>query len=761
MWLANAKEGIMRRKELSRQFSPLATISMIAFIFFLLCIGSALAGSDSPVLKGGAPPGLSQSSVSQSPQPQIQELFGRLPLNFIENQGQAPEEVKFYTRDNRGSFYFTREGVLLALPQKASQATRADLKKAEEKPGPPAAGVKPASPAPIPESAAVRLTPLEMRPDVEIIPLEPQEMKVNYFIGNDPQKWHTNIPTFQAVLYREAYPGIDLKFYGTGKQLEYDVIVKPGADPARVKLRYQGVAGLRVNPQGDLVIALPGGGEMLQRKPVVYQEIGGLHVPREGSFHLARNAPGVFGFKVAAYDPRYPLVIDPRVVFSTYLGGEDYDSAFGIAVDYFGNIYVTGATGSLNFPTYRPSLQSSRRGDTDAFVTKIKVKPDGTYALDYSNYLGGRQGSQSGNGIAVDWYGHVYVTGSTTSRYFPVLRPLQAELAGSVNAFVTKIHFSGLSLIYSTYLGGNQRDFGNGIAVDRNGNVWVTGETDSDNFPCKNPLQATKRGSCDAFVTKIKADATLLYSSYLGGGNEDRGRAIALDRYGNAHVAGETLSDNFPILLPLPGHGSLSGSSDAFVTKIKADGSAYLYSTYLGGSNIDRAYAIAVGPDDWAWVTGETWSDDFPTQLPLQAENSGDINAFVTQIKSGGGFTSLLRSTYLGRTGIVRGRGIAVDPSYNVCVTGEARREDLPLWEGGLRGNVFVARFKGNAPMDPWYYYYLGGSKVEAGKAIAVDSYGNVYVAGETVSDDFPLRHPLQPLYGGKTDAFVVKMADR
>jgi hypothetical protein len=603
--------------------------------------------------------------------------YGNLPLHFIANQGQADPQVRFYARRGGSAFFFTREGLVLTLSEAGAEGRTE------------AAGREASGPGPGPASrrgVAVRLTPVGLAPGVKLEAVEPLPGRVNYFIGNDPQKWRTEIPTYRAVVYREAYPGIDLKFYGNGRQLEYDIIVRPGADPAKVKFRCQGVRGLEVTPAGDLALKLPGGGELVQKKPLIYQEIGGQRQVRAGRFQVQRARDGYgYGFTLAAYDPRHPLIIDPVLIYSTYLGGGLNDYGRGIAVDGAGCAYVTGYTDSPNFPNQ--NQYQGDQGGIDAFVTKLSA---GGNALVYSTYLGGGEGDY-GRAIAVDGAGCAYVTGYTYSTNFPTHNPYQGDQAFT-DAFVTKLSAGGNALAYSTYLGGDGNDYGYGIAVDGAGCAYVTGHTSgTGTFPTQNPYQGYQ-GYRDAFVTKLSAGGNALaYSTYLGGSSgNDYGYGIAVDGAGCAYVTGETYSIDFPTQNPYQGD---QGGTDAFVTKLSAGGNALAYSTYLGGSGEDSGHAIAVDRAGCAYVTGETYSSDFPTRNPHQGDQGG-IDAFVTKLSAGG--NALAYSTYLGGGMNDYGWGIAVDGSGCAYVTGETYSSDFPTrnpYQGDQEGgDVFVTK---------------------------------------------------------------------
>jgi hypothetical protein len=604
----------------------------------------------------------------------------------------------------------------------------------------------------------------------------------NYFIGNDPAKWRSSVPTFAKVKYEGIYPGIDLVYYGNHRQLEYDFIVAPGADPRRIEFDVRGAKRIRRDEHGDLVLKMKmGEGEIRWHKPVVYQEKDGTREEIAANYSI--TDPNRVGFAVAEYDTSRPLYIDP-LIYSTYLGGSEGDAASGIAVDSAGNAYVTGTTGSTNFPTVNP-VQSANAGLSNVFVAKIN--PTGS-ALVYSTYLGGSY-FDNGYGIAVDSAGNAYVTGVTTSNNFPTTPgAFQTICNGGSNcglygdAFVAKIDPEGSALVYSTYLGGSLggggNDRGTGIAVDSTGHAYVTGFTDSTDFPTKNPLQpviSNPSGNVppafDAFVTKINAaGSALVYSTYLGGSQEELGNGIAVDGAGRAYVTGLTCSTDFPTMSPL--QPANAGGCDAFVAKISAGGSALVYSTYLGGKGTDSGNSIAVDSSNNAYVIGNTGSIDFPTKNPLQPANGGGTDAFVAKINGAG--SALVYSTYLGGKGSDRGFGIAADSAGNAYITGDTNSTNFPTTPGSFqtvyRGggeDAFVARLnpKGSVLV---FSSYLGGSETcngtrecgDTGWGIAVDSVGNsAYVAGGTGSTNFPTKNPLQPAFGGGyNDAFVAKM---
>jgi hypothetical protein len=739
------------------------SVSIFVFLCLLLCLpGRGLIGpAQVPDLKpqpAGNPSGLHLD-------------FGSLPLYFTTNRGQVDGRALFYAKAARYTLWLTEEGLVFdSFKSEHAEAPAADKESSPRPEKREARGY---------ERDVSRLVFLNASKHPQIVPVDETALRVNYFIGNVPAKWHAAVPTSAAVLYKNIYDRIDLKVYGIESRIEYDWIVRPGGDPQDIRFQYENVKGTRVDEGGNLLIET-GFGELVHKKPVAYQEAGGKRPVEERSGKGTRVAvesafkkitDNAYGFEVGAYEAGLELVIDPVVLaYSTYLGGNGDDYGYGIAVDGSGNAYVTGVTGSTDFPTLN-QYQTNQAGN-DAFVTKIDTTKSGNASLVYSTYLGGN-GDDYGYGIAVDGSGNAYVTGSTTSTDFPTLNQYQTNQAGN-DAFVTKIDTTksgNASLIYSTYLGGSNGDAGYGIAVDGSGNAYVTGSTTSTDFPALNQYQTNQAGD-DAFVTKIDSTksglASLLYSTYLGGSGNDDGRGIAVDGSGNAYVTGYTLSTDFPCLSQYQ-TDPWDGTYDVFVTKIdmtKSGNASLLYSTYLGGSRDDYGCGIAVNGSGNAYVTGYTNSADFPILNQYQTDQT-DYDVFVIKIdttKSGN--AGLVYSTYLGGSGNDYGSGIAADGSGNAYVTGYTSSTGFPTRNqyqtdpGDGAHDAFVTKIdttkSGNAGLV--YSTYLGGNDDDRGYGIAVDDSGNAYVTGETTSSDFPTLNQYQTDQTG-VDAFITKIS--
>ena len=561
------------------------------------------------------------------------KTYGQLPLSFEANQGQTDDRVKFVSRGRGYTLFLTSGEAVLALRQavrKDDQPTgKVGLEKGrvERETGP---------------STVLRMKLVGAQRGVAVRGEEEMAGKSNYFIGNDPTKWRTNVPNYGRVKYEGVYRGVDLVYYGHEGKLESDFIVGAGVDAGVIRLEMAGAERVRINGQGNLELKTPVG-DVVLGKPVVYQRKMGKGGPggeAERHYIAARyvlKRGREVGFAVGRYDRREPLIIDPVLRYSTYLGGSNTDFGNGIAVDAAGNAYVTGPTQSADFPIFR-CWQCTSGGVSNVFVTRLNPTDN---ALVFSTYLGGN-GDDYGAGIALDAAGNAYVTGFTASTNFPTSNPFQGTLggAGAINAFITKLNAAGNLLWYSSYLGGSKNDHGRSIAVDAAGDAYVTGRTSSTNFPTKNPFQPNlgSGATSNAFVTKVNAAGNaLFYSTYLGGSSHDEGYAVTVDRFGTAYVTGATTSANFPTVNPLQvGLGGSSGGK-VFVAKLNTAGlntagSAVMFSTYLGGSGGESGNGIAVDTAANIYVTGETYSTDFPTKNPLQATFGGLNDAFIAKI---------------------------------------------------------------------------------------------------------------------------------
>ena len=617
---------------------------------------------------------------------------------------------------------------------------------------------------------------------------EPISGRVNYFRGNDPKKWLTDIPTFARVTFPRIYPGVDLSYHGSGGHVENDFIVSPGADPSAIRIRFDGADEVRVEADGSLT-ATAGDRGLSWKKPLIYQATAtGRKKAVEGRFR--RDSNGVIGFEVGVYDVTEPLVIDPVVTYATYFGTPQTEGAARVATDASGNAYIIGATDSPSFPvspsgTYSLSVNG---GSGDVIVAKLSASGK---QMIFTTHIGGGQ-SNTGIGITLDASGNLYLTGLTASPDFPHTTDLTTDnILVNENCFVTKLNSAANAIIYSTLIGGSNEDGCAGIAVDSAGNAYVAGTTASTDFPTVKPVQSTLQSSpvnlynMDAFIAKLNPTGTaLLYSTYYGGANPDGATAIAVDAAGNAYVTGFTTSSNFPVTSGVfqPTYGGSGGqfdstfaTGDAFVIKMNPTGSV-VYSTFLGGSKDDMGIGIAIDSKGDAYIGGATLSSNFPTLKAFQTTFGGfggETNAVNGDIFYGGdGFvselnptgTALVFSSYLGGSLDDRVAGIALDASGNIWVTGDTLSTNFPVSAdapqktnagdngGGQQsaqlGDAFLTEISTSGTIT--FSTYLGGSSADWGGGVAVDGTGGVIVAGGTASVDFPVTTgAYQTKYGG------------
>ncbi len=680
-------------------------------------------------------------------------LTGNLPLSFEPNRGQANAMVKFIARGSGYDVFLTSTEAVFALP--ASQ-TSAGL---PHEVGATKRGNR---------VSVLRMTLKGANPQALTKGTDQLPGVKNYLIGRNSSGWQTDVPTFRKVRYEAIYPGINLSYYGNQKQLEYDFEVAPGVDPGLIRLVCDGAKPV-IDDQGDLVLKLKDG-ELREHKPVIYQDLNGQRVAVDGRFVIRRGRE--IGFEVGAYDEDRVLVIDPTLVYSTYLGGSGNDSGSSIDIDNSGNIYITGTTGSTTFPTQNP-YQSAPAGLEDVFVTKLDST--GSSIL-YSTYVGGA-GNDRADGIFVDkTSGAAYIVGrvDALSNNFPITPGAFATTyrGGDFDAFVLKLNPQGNSLAYSTFLGGGENDSAVGVVADSLGNAYVTGGTRSSGFPATpSAYQSFIAGDTDAYLVKLNsAGSSLLYSTLLGGGGTDRGSSVRVDNSGNAYLTGYSSSQDFPTANAF--QNSLGGSFDAFVARIdtNASGAASLvFCSYLGGSSDDKGYGLALDSGNNLYVAGQTISTDFPLLNPAQAAKGGNFDAFIAKITSSGAKTY---STYLGGGGDDRATGIAVNSAGNAYATGYTGSTNFPTAiplqiSNGGGTDTFITKLN-TAGDGLLYSTYLGGSANEDFTStttfsgnIAVDSTGNAYVTGYTASNNFPTLSPFQSANaGGASDVFIVKISD-
>jgi hypothetical protein len=717
-------------------------------LLFVLAVGI-------PALSVG-PRSTPPTAARTDPQPLLdgrsgrsEDLYGRLPASFEPNRGQADRTVRFLARGSGYTLALAADEVVLTMARTGSPGGGDSLMRMRfvgSLPSPPIAGV-----GRLPGS-------------------------VNHIIGSDPGRWRTNIPTYAGVRYEDLYRGIDLVFHGSGGRFEYDFIVAPGADHRAITLAFPGAEDVEIDALGNLVLRVAGG-EIRHLKPVIYQEVAGTRHEVTGSYVVTGRDR--VAFEVGPHDGTRRLVIDP-VIYSTFLGGEGMDAGLSIAADEAGNAYVTGFTSSAAFPATPGAVQTTKGAGIDAFVTKLDSTGS---SVVYSTYIGGGS-DEWGSGIVLDSSGNAYVTGRTDSTNFPTTPgAFDRSFGGGVDAFALKLNATGSALAYSTYLGGSgfEHDRDNiliiraaAIAVDGSGNAYLTGQTTSADFPTANAIQPTHGGgSCgggnlvcsDVYVTKLNATGSaLIYSTFLGGGDEDAGRAIFVDASGSAYLAGSAFP-GFPIT---PGaFQTTSQGFEAFVSRVNAAGSALVFSSFLGGELSDAAAGVAADGAGNTYVTGRTTSFEFPTTPgAFQTEKIGnESDAFVTKLNATG--SGLVYSTYIGERETDEGVGIAVDGEGNAHLAGHSELGAPVLPCRFANHDVFAASLNatGSSLISATC---LGGTRDEFASGMALDGSGNIYVSGRTASSGafstspFPITPgAFQSAFGGgATDAFVFKVGE-
>jgi hypothetical protein len=731
---------------------------------------------------------LSPGTVPPEFRAHVAENYGKLPLSFEANNGQSDKQVKFLSRGQGYALFLTPDEAVLSLQRSSKKVV--DRQSIGMDPVAFQAGKGEST-----ESAVLRMKLVGANTSALVTGGGQQEGTTNYFIGNDPSQWRTNVVNYSQVRYEDAYPGVDLVYYGNQQQLEYDFVVAPGADPRAITLDVASddeahgkkLGAPRIAENGDLLV-LTNGGEVRFHKPVVYQtsqssdrhSIGGEPNAVEAKNTIdgrwVLKGGNRVGFEVSSYDSSKPLVIDPALSYSTYLGGTGTDGAFGVTIDSAGNCYVTGFTSSTNFPTKNP-YQKKSGGGIDTFVTKMN--PTGT-ALVYSTYVGGSK-TEYPFAIGVDSTGAAYEVGNTGSPDFPVtagaFQTTCVSCALYPAVFITKLSPSGTSLMYSTFLGGSGDNRAFGVALDSSNNVYLIGWTTSSDFPVTtNAFQTSYVAGAvsNVFVTEINpaanGDAGLVYSTYLGGSVQDVGFGIALDSNNNTYVTGYSYSLNFPVTTGAF-QTTTTTNGAAFVTKLNlaANGAAGLvYSTYLGGTTGTSAgNSIRVDSNGATYVTGYTCASDFPvTKGVFQSKFGGDCtpaggDAFVTKLDPTG--STLVYSSYLGGSGDDVGFSIGLDSVNNAYIIGRSSSPNYPVTKGAFQNKTAGGYDTIYSIVNPTgtsllYSTYLGGNAVDVAFVMAVDSVGNSYIIGRTYSTNFPVTPgAFQATLRGTTNAVVFK----
>jgi hypothetical protein len=708
-----------------------------------------------------------------------------VPVMFEEYSGQASTAFKFQSRIGTGYILLGPSQAFIREPRPSYSDATKPASGLSENPGTASRGQNR-------DELALEIRLVGSNPFASAQEVDKFPARANYFIGTDPSKWRTNIPTYNRIRFHEVYPGIDLDYYGNGRGLEHDFIVAPRGNPEDIRMRFVGAKDTRVDADGNLDVETKTGTLTLLR-PVIYQEGPGRKKQIvAGNFVIAE--PNTAGLRIAEYDTSKLLIIDPVLVYSTYLGGNNNDVVEGIAVDSAGYMYLAGATASANFPLqnpYQSTLPVTECGTAPStFLCGIgfvaKLDPTGTNVI-FSTYFGGNGTDEEATSIAVDTSGNIFVAGTTNSSAFPTTPGAFSTTytAGACysyqcrEAYVTKFNPSASALIYSTYLGalGDTAVQFNSLAIDTSGNAYVTGVTMSLMFPTTSGAFQTdcnlmSDDLCQtSFVTKLNASGSALaWSSYLGGSGGDDGTAIAVDSSGSAYVTGSTGSVDFPLMQPFQ-----STPSGGYITKFKPDGSGLIYSSYLGGTPYQVIInGIALDSSEAAYLTGYTNDQNFPTtpgafQTTGPNPDSNQYFGFVTKVDSSG--ESLDYSTFLSGSMQITGNiaqtgleAIAVDPFGHAYVTGYTNTTDYPLLNPvqssfGSKNCSGISMVCSDVVLSGLNRYgtglvfstYLGGSVADGSDSIAINAAGAIYDAGETASPNFPTVSPYQAANGGGT----------
>jgi hypothetical protein len=711
-------------------------------------------------------PGLAAAQAPTTSTPRgAAASYANLPMTFESNVGQTDPQVKFLSRGSGYVIFLTPGGIVFSARSQfvANTGTESNSQVASTQAS----------------ATVIQLNLVGANPNPTAVGETPQAGKVNYFIGRDRSKWQTNVSTYGKVHYKDVYPGIDLVYYGNPSQLEYDFEIAAGADPSQIQFEVKGADKVSVDSTGDLVLQTKQGALQV-KSPVLYQTFNGMKIPVTGGFSIKSSTR--VGFSLQGYDHTKPLVIDPVLLYSTYLGGLANDQAMSIVADSNGSAYVTGWTQSANFPL---ASQGPVPGGTNAFIAKLDVSGS---TLLYADFIGGSS-EDYGQALTLDSSNNAYVTGYTCSGDFPIVNGFQTSMNGCWDGFISKISADGSTLLYSTYLGGTNGSNPSSIAVDSSNDIYVAGYTNSADFPVQNAFQSTVSPNQNnyygqyGFVTHLTADgSTLVYSTYLSGNTNvvqncntpcwpspyGYIQGIALDASSNAYVTGYTNTYNFPTTdgAYMPSQNTPNDAQIGTVSEFSSSGTL-LYSTYFGSTNGDPTTPSAIAVDSLgsAYITGFAYSDgSFPVTTPNLCDPGANGWScgfgFVTKFNPTG--TGLAYSTFLPASNFATPQSIVLDAQTNAyilsSVNGGGMTLVAPIEAYTGQGDLLLTEIDPTGSIQV-FSTYLGGNGYDYPGGIALDPSGNIYVSGNTNSSDFPVTAAaLQNTLGGNTDAFVAKI---
>lgn len=656
----------------------------------------------------------------------VQESSPVLPLVFEPNRGQAPADFEYVGRTGQGTVLIGKSGMAL-LSATGKDAIRMKITGA---------------------------TPTQSEP------LERQGATSNYFVGNSGM-WRTAIPHYGKIKYKNIYPGIDLLYYGTGQQLEYDFILSPGRTFSVIELAFEGARKVRLDKEGNLLIDAHGR-TVRQLRPRVYQNINGVQRQVAASYRVLRGSR--VQFELGRYDRSRELVIDPVVQFAGYVGREGHDSAVSVVTDAAGSVYIAGSTNSTQLAT-SSAAQDTFAAESDAYVAKFSAS--GT--LQFLTYFGGNR-FDTGLAVGVDSAGNPYLAGVTLSSNLPASGGAQTAFGGEDDGFIAKFNSTGSRLLWATYVGGNAADWAAGMAVDSQGGAWLTGWTQSTNFPVRGAFQSgTAGGGSDVFITRVSPTGeNFTYSTYFGAEGRDLGSGIAVDAQGILHITGATTSNNLPT--GVAPRGTVAGDLDAFIAKLNPATNQVIYGRVLGGAGEDYGTGIAVDPAGNSYVVGHTKSPGFPaTRTSAQSTFGGNTDIFVARLNGNTGATDY--ATFLGGNGDDWTEAIAVDAAGSAYVAGWTNSGNFPVrnpiqanYQGGggsanQRFDAIVARLSPGGD-SLLYSTYFGGAGEDKAYGVTLDPGGNVLITGTTTT---PLLSGasagLTVGAQGSTDAFLARLS--